>query len=388
MNQVAQTSKLGAQVAMTSGDGGFAVTPQTLNDIVEFAKFMSLSSAGIPSYLRGNAPDCAAITMQALKWGFDPFSVAQKSYKVKDVLAYEAQLIAAVINARSGIKGRLKYQFDGEGDNLTCTVSGTLDDEVCQYTSPRVGNITTKNSPLWKTDPQQQLGYYSARSWARRHCPEVILGAYDRDEAEEFRGPDGARDITPKPSVMERLRANADSALQPPARERDDTSASDAHLQTDRVLTGEIMPDETFDPDTGELTEQPTSDAPSPALEDDSAAPSPSALSEPADDPAPFVGSPIQERELVILRRFAKGTLSLAANPKTTGDTMSKAVRRWFNMELASLSEPGMEIAKGIKRSVEALMKGEASYEPAVEFHAEMLGCEPADLMPEVRTDA
>jgi hypothetical protein len=153
-----------------------------------------------------------------------------------------------------------------------------------------------------------------------------------------------------------------------------------AHIQPE--------PDEPHDPETGELTEQPNSDGAPDASRSDDAAPSPSASSEPADDPAPSAGSPIAERELVILRRFAKDTLSLAANPKTTGDTMSKAVRSWFNMELANLSEPGMEIAKGIKRSVEALMKGEASYEPAVVFHAEMLGCEPADLMPEVRTDA
>jgi hypothetical protein len=197
MNQLVKSEKLGSQVAMTNSAGGFAVTPQTLSDIVEFARFMCQSNAGIPAFLRGNGPDCAAVIMQAMKWGFDPFSVAQKSYKVKDIIAYEAQLIAAVINARSGIKGRLRYEFAGEGDDLTCTVTGNLDGVECVYTSPRVGNITTKNSPLWKTDPQQQLGYYSARNWARRHCPEVILGAYDRDEAEEFRGPERAKNITP-----------------------------------------------------------------------------------------------------------------------------------------------------------------------------------------------
>jgi len=205
MNEIVHSERLGSQVAMTNSAGGFAVTPQSLSDIVEFAKFMCQSNFSVPAFLRNNGPDCAAVIMQAMKWGFDPFSVAQKSYKVKDIIAYEAQLIAAVINARSGIKGRLRYQFDGEGDNLTCTVTGSLDGEDCSYTSPRVGNITTKNSPLWKTDPQQQLGYYSARNWARRHCPEVILGAYDRDEAEEFRGPDNAKDVTP--SVMQRLQA-------------------------------------------------------------------------------------------------------------------------------------------------------------------------------------
>jgi hypothetical protein len=237
MNQVAQPQKLGAQVAISGGDNGFAVTPQTLSDIVEFAKFMCQSNAGIPSYLRNNAPDCAAITMQALKWNFDPFSVAQKSYKVKDVLAYEAQLIAAVVNTRSGIKGRLKYAFEGEGATLTCTVTGILEGEEYSYTSPPVGSITTKNSPLWKTDPQQQLGYYSARSWARRYTPEVLLGVYDRDEAEEFRGPDKAKDVTPAFDPF------SDDVYTPPQQP----------TVTGSTWTGDIDAKEPHDSVTGEL---------------------------------------------------------------------------------------------------------------------------------------
>lgn len=237
MNEIVN-KPLGSGVMMASGGEGFSVTPQTLNDVVEFARFMCLSNAGIPQYLRGNAPDCAAITMQALKWGFDPFSVAQKSYKVKDVLAYEAQLIAAVVNTRSGIKGRLKYAFDGEGNALTCTVTGILDGEGYSYTSPPVGSITTKNSPLWKTDPQQQLGYYSARSWARRYTPEVLLGVYDRDEAEEFRGPDNAKDITPeRPSVMDRLKA-AQAEPQQAQSEREGFNRDFVHSETESHSSG------------------------------------------------------------------------------------------------------------------------------------------------------
>lgn len=211
MNQLVAT-KLGQDVVVSGSDGGFSVTPQSLSDIVEFAKFMCQSSAGIPAFLRGNGPDCAAVTMQAMKWGFDPFSVAQKSYKVKDIIAYEAQLIAAVVNARSGIKGRLKYAFNGEGQDMTCTVTGILDGDECTYTSPMVGSITTKNSPLWKSDPQQQLGYFSARSWARRHVPEVLLGVYDREEAEQFQGFDTTKNATP--SVMQRLQQRQESAQQ------------------------------------------------------------------------------------------------------------------------------------------------------------------------------
>jgi len=180
------TGYQGKDIKVEHHESGMSIMPQSFAQVLEFSNLMAQSNAGIPTYLRGQPADCMAVTMQALKWGFDPFSVAQKSYKVKDVIAYEAQLIAAVVNTRSGIQGRLKYHFEGAGDELTCKVTGTIDGEELEYNSPPVGAIPIKNSPLWKGDPEQQLGYYSARAWARRHVPEVILGAYTREEAEEI----------------------------------------------------------------------------------------------------------------------------------------------------------------------------------------------------------
>jgi hypothetical protein len=199
MNQIAtQQAKVPMSSVSVSDTGrGTKIAPKDLNEVVKFAEVMCRADIALPKHLRGNAGACMAVAMQALEWELSPFAVASKSYAVNGAIAYEAQLIAAVVNTRSGIKGRLRYRFEGEGNSLTCTVTGVLDGEECSYTSPTIGSITTKNSPLWKSDPQQQLGYFSARSWARRHCPEVILGVYDRDEAEEFRGPDNAKNITP-----------------------------------------------------------------------------------------------------------------------------------------------------------------------------------------------
>ena len=45
--------------------------------------------------------------------------------------------------------------------------------------------ITTKNSPLWKTNPKQQLGYLQVKNWARQYCPGAILGVYSDDELEQ-----------------------------------------------------------------------------------------------------------------------------------------------------------------------------------------------------------
>jgi hypothetical protein len=91
--------------------------------------------------------------------------------------------------------------------------------------------------------------------------------------------------------------------------------------------------------------------------------------------------SSIPERELPVLRRFAKDVLNMAAKPDTSGDLMSKVIRRWSNGDLANLSVEGKAASKSINLSVKALMEGNTSLEPAIEFFSEMLGCEPAELM-------
>ncbi|ARO24793.1 RecT family protein [Rhizobium sp. TAL182] len=240
MNQLAErTERLPMDsVGMSTGATGAKIAPQNLAEVVKFAEVMCRADIALPKHLRGNAGACMAVALQALDWQMNPFAVASKSYQVNGTIAYEAQLIAAVVNTRSGIKGRLKYRYEGSGADMTCTVTGIIDGDELEYTTPPIGSITVKNSPLWKSDPQQQLGYFAARSWARRHTPEVILGVYDREEAEQFHGPDNARDITPQPSVMQRLRQNA---AQQPEGEREGFDSSFVHSETESALTGEIL---------------------------------------------------------------------------------------------------------------------------------------------------
>lgn len=196
------------EVAITGRGSGSKIAPQTLGEVVRFAEVMAKADIALPQHLRGNVGACMAVAMQALEWEMSPFAVASKSYSVKGAIAYEAQLIAAVVNTRSGITGRLKYSYTGEGNELVCTVTGVIDGEEFIYESPDFNSITPKNSPLWKTDPRQQLGYFSSRSWARRYTPEVLLGVYDREEVEQFRGPDNARDVTrPQTNLAQQIAA-------------------------------------------------------------------------------------------------------------------------------------------------------------------------------------
>lgn len=202
MNQIIPQNKPSNADIVSTGTSS-DLTPTDLAQAMQFAKVMSTANVGLPKYLRGDEGSCLSIVMQALRWGLDPFSVAQKSYFVNDKIAFEAQLIAAIVNTRAKTKGPLKYVFSGEGGQKVCTVTGILNGEECSYTTPIISQISPKNSPLWKTDPEQQLAYYAVKSWARRHCPDVILGVYDRDELSQ------SRDITPayddKPTILQSL---------------------------------------------------------------------------------------------------------------------------------------------------------------------------------------
>lgn len=190
----------------SSGGGGGLLMPRTFGEVVAFAEVMARSEHAIPRHLRGKPGACMAVTMQALRWDLDPFAVASKAYLVNDQIAYEAQLIAAVVHTRAPIKGTPEYRFDGEGAAMGCLVRCTmLDGETREYESPRVGAIPVKNSPLWKSDPKQQLGYYSIRAWARRYTPEVILGVYGRDELPT--GSEAPRDVTPASDLRARFAA-------------------------------------------------------------------------------------------------------------------------------------------------------------------------------------
>jgi hypothetical protein len=168
-----------------STTGGLAF--RSMNEIMEFSKVMAIAQVAIPKHLRDNPGACLAVCIQACEWQMSPFAVANKSYSVNDRLAFEAQLVNAVILRRAPIKGRFKVDYSGEGDKRRCTVSATLDDgELVTYESPEIGKILTKNSPLWKSDPDQQLFYFSSRSLCRRHFPDVLLGIYTQDEISEI----------------------------------------------------------------------------------------------------------------------------------------------------------------------------------------------------------
>ena len=173
------------QVSRMAGGVSFVDAAQ----VMDFAKLMSVADKAIPSHLRANPGACLRIVFQAVEWQMSPWAVADKSYLVNDRIAYESQLVHAVVEARAPLQHRLDCTYEGEGVERRCTVIGHfLSGDTREYQSPKIKDIKVKNSPLWTADPDQQLFYYSSRSWARKWCPDVLMGIYSREELADAPG--------------------------------------------------------------------------------------------------------------------------------------------------------------------------------------------------------
>lgn len=197
-NDIAITSQPGATV----GTAAAIFSPEGMNQLVRFATLMADSKATVPAHLAGKPADCLAVTMQAAQWGMNPFAVAQKTHIVNGTLGYEAQLVNAVVQNSGAIKGRFHYEYRGEGASLECRVGAVIrgEQDITWNEWLCISSITTKNSPLWKTNPKQQFGYLQVKNWSRAHTPGAILGVYTPDELQET-APRVERDITPPTST-------------------------------------------------------------------------------------------------------------------------------------------------------------------------------------------
>ena len=174
--------------------------PKKLQSIENFATVMAQGKANLPAHLAGNVADCMAVTMQAIRWGMDPYVVGAKTHMVSGNMGYEAQLVNAVITSSTAIDGRFHYEYsDGpwlvSGKNHKNTedrvrVGARLkgEDEIQwgEWLYPH--HVATKNSPLWSQSGagvKQQAAYLALKYWARMYTPEVIMGVYTSDELEE-----------------------------------------------------------------------------------------------------------------------------------------------------------------------------------------------------------
>lgn len=179
-----ETQELSVIESSTIGSTAMMFGANNLERAMQIADAMAAAKVSVPNHLRNAPGDCLAIVMQAAQWGMNPFAVAQKTHIVNGALGYEAQLVNAVIQTSGAIVGRFHYEYSGDGDSVSCRVGAVIKGEkdITWGEWLMAKHVTTKNSPLWKTNPKQQLGYLQVKNWARQYTPGAILGVYSEDE--------------------------------------------------------------------------------------------------------------------------------------------------------------------------------------------------------------
>lgn len=229
-------------------------SPSGLHKLQAFAEVMAQGKATVPAHLSGKPADCLAIALQAAQWGMNPYAVAQKTHLVNGTLGYEAQLVNAVITSSTAVQGRFKYEYGGDWEKfkpgatnasnergLSVRVGAVLrgETEITWGEPLYMEYVTTRNSPLWKTAPKQQLAYLAVKYWARLYCPDVILGVYTPDEFEPAQRAE--RDVTPARSRADLNNLiNSKPETQQPEREINPATNTSASARTPDELLADF----------------------------------------------------------------------------------------------------------------------------------------------------
>ena len=166
---------------------------QTFEGIERIANMMAKMGT-MPAHLMNKPADCFRVVVQAVKWGMDPFVVAECTSLVHGRLCYEGKLVAAVLFSLNSIEGRLDYDIKGAGQNAEITITGkpkggkvqTLHGTVAQWRTTVKDKVSGNKVPnAWDNIPEDMLIYRGTRQWARRYAPEALLGVRTPDEFDQ-----------------------------------------------------------------------------------------------------------------------------------------------------------------------------------------------------------
>lgn len=203
------------------GERGY-ITPKDFAQMADIAKAMANSKEAVPVHVRGNLGMSLALHDIAMSSGFSPYMLANESSVIGGRLGFTSHVFRALMNQRGNLRNRLEPIYEGEGDDLTCTIIGHFKDELepKKYITPKLKDLRParndkgelKGSPLWDKDPKRQIFYYASRAFTRMYAPEVMLGIHGIDELQDMVGhvgADNAIDVTSDAdALVKRLKEN------------------------------------------------------------------------------------------------------------------------------------------------------------------------------------
>jgi hypothetical protein len=174
--------------------------PTNFISLKDRAIMMSKSTI-IPKQFQGSPANCFIALDLADQWNYSPLAVMRNTYVLNGNIGFSGQLVHSLL--RTLLKEKLRYEIKGDIlKDMSITVTNITPNKEDEESLTIYGkNITTQNSPLWKTDPAQQLSYFATRAWVRRYRPEVLLGIYTEEEIKTIEPDTEFTPITFKPKA-------------------------------------------------------------------------------------------------------------------------------------------------------------------------------------------
>lgn len=184
--------------ALTQTAAPPVLVPSNMHEAMDMAKIMA--QAGFLAKELQTPGGALFVIEQAMRWNMSPFAVAMETSFIQGKPMFSGKIVAAAVVSSGAVNGRLTYTYTGEGDNRTVTVSGLMRGETEPSTvDVRIREAKTNNR-VWQSQPDQQLAYHSARVWARRHAPWVMLGVWSPEEMDTPAEPVHVQNLAAQPA--------------------------------------------------------------------------------------------------------------------------------------------------------------------------------------------
>lgn len=158
---------------------------------MQMAKALAESTI-VPAIYQKNPSNCLIAIEMAQRMGASAMMVMQNLYPIQGRPSWSSQFLIARINNSHKFDMELQYEEtkDKDGKPFSCTAWTTkdgrrVDGMTVDMQMAKDEGWIAKNGSKWKTMPQLMLRYRAASFFSRLNCPEIAMGLYTKEEAED-----------------------------------------------------------------------------------------------------------------------------------------------------------------------------------------------------------
>lgn len=168
---------------------------ELMREIYQIATIFSASNLVPECYRGGDKSVGRANCFVALSMGFElgiaPMQALTHITVVNGRPGIDGQLAVALANKRAPIKGGIRYEEGGKGDDQFCTAysidaeSGERREYTLTIADAKTAGWFNKSHSHWTKDPKLMLRYRSAKYLVNTNWPDALMGMHTVDELED-----------------------------------------------------------------------------------------------------------------------------------------------------------------------------------------------------------